>query len=148
MGKRKRKRVNLHLKLSIKQQLNRILSGFPNAKIESKSNKECSIIIKLQPSIVSKKYDVRIVFTKLKVSVYIINEKLKTASNRDKLPHVFSHKEQKLCLYEFDENKWTPNQSIASTIIPWASEWLYYYEFWLIDGEWHGGGHNEYENKD
>jgi hypothetical protein len=31
--------------------------------------------------------------------------------------------------------------SIAETIIPWTSEWLYFYELWVFTGEWHGGGH-------
>jgi hypothetical protein len=31
---------------------------------------------------------------------------------------------------------------IADTIIPWTSEWLFFYELWLASGEWHGGGHD------
>jgi hypothetical protein len=30
--------------------------------------------------------------------------------------------------------------NISDTIIPWISEWLYYFEFWCITGEWYGGG--------
>jgi len=30
--------------------------------------------------------------------------------------------------------------SIASTILPWASEWLFHYEIWRATGEWTGGG--------
>ena len=29
---------------------------------------------------------------------------------------------------------------IAETIVPWASEWLFYYEIWKGTGEWYGGG--------
>lgn len=29
---------------------------------------------------------------------------------------------------------------ISRTIIPWAIEWLYYYEIWCVTGEWQGGG--------
>ncbi|MDY0295864.1 MAG: hypothetical protein RB296_00975 [Acidobacteriota bacterium] len=29
---------------------------------------------------------------------------------------------------------------IAKTIVPWASEWLIFYELWLATGEWLGGG--------
>jgi hypothetical protein len=29
---------------------------------------------------------------------------------------------------------------IATTIIPWLSLWLYYYEVWHATGEWMGGG--------
>lgn len=59
-----------------------------------------------------------------------------------KLPHVYSHKDQKLCLY-YPKGKtghWNASKSIAATIVPWASEWLFYYELWLSTGEWLGGG--------
>jgi hypothetical protein len=29
---------------------------------------------------------------------------------------------------------------LAMTVIPWISEWLYFYELWLVTGEWLGGG--------
>jgi hypothetical protein len=29
---------------------------------------------------------------------------------------------------------------IADSVVPWASEWLFFYEIWLPSGEWHGGG--------
>jgi hypothetical protein len=29
---------------------------------------------------------------------------------------------------------------MANSIVPWASEWLFFYEMWLITGEWDGGG--------
>lgn len=34
---------------------------------------------------------------------------------------------------------------IANTIVPWTSEWLFYYEIWLATGQWHGGGHSSAE---
>lgn len=52
------------------------------------------------------------------------------------LPHVYGADE--LCLFydEFDGTK----DLIADTVVPWVSEWLYYYELWLTTGVWHGGG--------
>jgi hypothetical protein len=29
---------------------------------------------------------------------------------------------------------------LADTILPWAVEWLAYYEIWLATGVWYGGG--------
>jgi hypothetical protein len=29
---------------------------------------------------------------------------------------------------------------IAYTILPWTSLWLYFYELWLVTGQWMGGG--------
>src|SRR5579883_259928 len=45
-----------------------------------------------------------------------------------------------LCLYDPRTSQWEPDRLIAETIIPWASEWLFYFEGWLIDGHWAGGG--------
>ncbi len=41
---------------------------------------------------------------------------------------------------------------ICDTIIPWAQEWLYFYEIWLSTGRWCGGGHeiklNDHKNNE
>ena len=52
------------------------------------------------------------------------------------LPHVY--REGNLCLHLPDE--WSANWLIADTVVPWASEWLFFYEIWLATGDWHGGG--------
>lgn len=54
------------------------------------------------------------------------------------LPHVYDAKNQKLCIYYPGE--WKPTMHISDTIVPWASEWLLFYELWLTAGEWLGGG--------
>lgn len=46
---------------------------------------------------------------------------------------------QYLCLHVKDE--WTADMKIADTFVPWAAEWLLQYEYWLVTGEWNGGGH-------
>jgi len=54
------------------------------------------------------------------------------------LPHVYDSGQQRLCLYY--PGGWNASMSIAHTIVPWASEWLLFYELWLATGEWLGGG--------
>ena len=39
---------------------------------------------------------------------------------------------------EFGE--WNPTMLLSRTIVPWASEWLLFYELWVITGVWLGGG--------
>ena len=53
---------------------------------------------------------------------------------------VYDHVKQQLCLYYGPAREWIPDKMIADTIVPWASEWLLHYEFWLVTGIWHGGG--------
>ncbi|MBG27022.1 MULTISPECIES: hypothetical protein [Croceibacter] len=125
--------------------LKKILEVYPNAIVKKDSNKYLEVEIDMQPTVFSKTYSIRIVYSNLKnISVYVVNQELKLASNREKLPHVYSTKEQKLCLYTPTRNEWRPNMLIIDSIVPWALEWLDFYEHWLIDGEWLGGGHDEY----
>ena len=57
-----------------------------------------------------------------------------------KLPHVYSHQNQEICLYYPPAKEWHDGMLFTKTILPWASEWLYHYEIWAATGEWHGGG--------
>jgi hypothetical protein len=59
------------------------------------------------------------------------------AAGHAKLPHVF--RENDLCLYLTGE--WRPDLKISEYILPWISFWLFFYEVWLLTGEWLGGGH-------
>lgn len=51
-------------------------------------------------------------------------------------PHRYS--DGSLCLYWPVEWRWTPRTSLAETMVPWTALWLYYYEIWLVTGEWMG----------
>jgi len=62
--------------------------------------------------------------------------------DRPDFPHKFTIDQEnnsvKICLHlrhEFDST-----ELISDCIIPWAAEWLYFYEIWLATGEWCGGG--------
>jgi len=45
-----------------------------------------------------------------------------------------------LCLFDPDGGEWSLDRLIADTTLPWAAQWLYYYELWHHDGKWRGGG--------
>ena len=59
-------------------------------------------------------------------------------------PHIYFNKTDpqnpRLCLYDPKERSWGPEEYIAETIIPWASDWLFFFEGWLTTGKWEGGG--------
>ena len=130
---------------SATHQLREIKKLFPNIEVVKAKGTSFIIMMKVQPTPLSKTYDIKICYDKyLGVKVFVINEKLKVAENRTKLPHVYSHEEQRLCLYSPSKDEWIREKLISSTIIPWAVEWLQYYELWLANGKWLGGGHDEY----
>jgi len=60
------------------------------------------------------------------------------------IPHLYPNEScperSPLCLFDPEGGEWKAGQAIARTTIPWASEWLMYYELWLVDGVWRGAG--------
>ncbi|WP_439362062.1 hypothetical protein [Bradyrhizobium sp. DASA03007] len=65
-------------------------------------------------------------------------------ANETLLPHIYWNDRNPawpaLCLWDPKEMLWTPEMSIATTIIPWTSEWLLFFEYWQISGEFLGPG--------
>ena len=53
-------------------------------------------------------------------------------------PH--RYQDRSLCLYYPRYGEWHPGMFLAETIVPWAAEWLFFYEVWLEDpeGRWFG----------
>lgn len=93
----------------------------------------------LQPSAMSEEYQIKIVY-KLggTPQVSILLPQLQGRSDHSSIPHVYPG--NRPCLYLPRSGEWDPGKSIAETIIPWTSLWLYYYEVWHVTGEWLGGG--------
>lgn len=52
------------------------------------------------------------------------------------LPHVYD--DGSLCVSEFGDFR--PGMLFVDTILPWALEWLIYYEQWRATGTWFGDG--------
>ncbi len=95
----------------------------------------------LQPSAISRSYLIRLEYRlgqlpKIHVLKPDIVAEAKTEGRT--LPHVFSG--AKLCLFHPDYHEWNSNMQLSDTVLPWISEWLFFYEIWLATGEWMGGG--------
>ena len=92
----------------------------------------------LKPTPISQTYTIRLTYkfddspevNVLKPELLIPEEK--------RLPHTYPG--NRLCLYYPGSKDWQGNMLLSKTIIPWISEWLYFYELWLVTGEWYGGG--------
>lgn len=94
-----------------------------------------------RPSALSRSYRLRIRFTKYGTpDMTVITPDLNKLAEGRRLPHVYSVKPVCLCLHFPRHNEWTPDKSIAETIVPWAYLWLMYFEHWLAADEWQGGG--------
>lgn len=62
----------------------------------------------------------------------------------DEIPHLIFDGETPtqsgLCLFDPAGHEWSPADLIAETTVPWAAEWLTYYELWHLMGVWLGPG--------
>jgi hypothetical protein len=69
--------------------------------------------------------------------VYVARPRLRLVDGQA-LPHVYPL--NTLCLF-LGNREWHDSIPIADTLVPWASEWLLFYELWLATGgEWLGEG--------
>ncbi len=61
-----------------------------------------------------------------------------------RLPHVYQNAHDSnqpgLCVFDPAAGEWNPSMALVDTIIPWTSEWLFFYEGWEIDGVFGGRG--------
>lgn len=102
----------------------------------------------LSPTPLSQEYIIEVVYkVGLSPKIYVKEPQLIIPAGK-KLPHVYCQKEKRLCLYyPRGKSEWNESMSLARTILPWASEWLFYYEIWLSTGEWLGGGIHDTPDK-
>lgn len=94
-----------------------------------------------QPSPLARRYRVRLYMPRSgspMVQVTAPNV-LELAEGRA-LPHVYSSRPVRLCLYMPGTGEWHSGRRAAETLVPWSFLWLAYFEAWLISGEWCGGG--------
>lgn len=104
-------------------------------------NSELICIMKLQPSVHSDIYTVKITYKISDVSpkVWLLSPDIQKCDG--KYPHhVYGkdkHGHYQLCVYHPNRKEWNQQLFIAESFIPWIYTWLNTYEFWLITGEWH-----------
>jgi hypothetical protein len=55
-----------------------------------------------------------------------------------RIPHMYG--QERLCLFYTRSDEWSGDMYVADTVVPWAAEWLHYYELWHATGDWLGGG--------
>ena len=116
---------------------------FANVKGSLDRNKfQCRLAVR--PTPLSQEYVLKIRFEKKTIEsfeVFVLSPKpLKKAAGQQKLPHVYNQNSQKLCLCLPAKKEWVPSMLLATSVVHWAIEWLYFYEMWLCTGEWLGGG--------
>ncbi len=124
--------------LGIREQHARMLGACPS--FQSRIEKGALVAVgDVQPMSRSIVYKVRIEYRAGDPpEVTVLSPKLVPREEGGRLPHVYPG--EMLCLYTPYTGQWTPDMSLAHTVVPWISEWLFYYELWHATGKWLGGG--------
>ena len=124
-------------KINLAIQLHHLKRLFPQSYVHIQRN--CLVWQgDLMPTVLSQAYTVRLSYKLAKSpQVNVLKPEL-TIPEGKRPPHTYSGK--RLCLYYPGIGDWRGDMLLAETIVPWISEWLYYYEIWLVTGEWYGGG--------
>lgn len=128
----------LHENRRLYQEVANLRAKYPDARAQWKRG-VLTWTGNIQPGPLCDTYTVRISWDghRRRPVVRVLQPRLSAPEGR-KLPHIFPGEE--LCLHYPED--WSPELAIADTIIPWTSEWLYFYELWTATGEWQGGGHD------
>lgn len=82
-------------------------------------------------------YEIRYWF-KEKIKIFIREPEIKVMHNGKKAEHLYS--DGSLCLFFPKAREFNSKRLIVEYIIPWISLWLFFYEIWLVTGDWKGGG--------
>lgn len=91
----------------------------------------------LTPTTICQAYKVRIDYTGYRrPNITVLSPRLVPPKGM-KLKHVFAGDHP--CVHMHHD--WDPSMSIATTIVPWLSEWLLHHEVYQATGTWTGGGH-------
>ena len=126
------------------QQRNFLNREYPNGEFRSLNGLAWEWYSTIQPTELSPSYNYKIVFRGNHPKIYIL-DKLELAKDETKLPHVYNSARQQICLYYY-RHEWNPTIKV-SVLVPWVSEWLYYYERWVLTGTWYGGGKHPHTRK-
>lgn len=99
----------------------------------------------IQPTPLSHTYHVRVEYEAGRnPSVWVETPRLRRRQAGERIPHTYSDNEP--CVFLPGSGEWRSDKKIALTVVPWLSTWLFYYESWLVTGEWLGGGVHPHAN--
>lgn len=120
------------------------LLRLPGTTYSFRSGRKLVYRLEISPSPVSRIYTCEL-HVKPGISfptMVVVSPDLQALAGKRPLPHIYPYrgKGTKLCLWTPRYEEWTPAMKLIETYVPWAAEWLWYFEHWLATDEWLGGG--------
>jgi hypothetical protein len=120
------------------QQIFVMKAKYPQFQVTCVRGKKIKWLGDWQPSELSPRYSLAISYRQgRRPRIEIVSPVLSLGPGHTELPHVFDG-QKSICVHTEDE--WNSRMLIADTILPWISQWLYFYEVWALTGKWLGKG--------
>lgn len=120
------------------------LLGIPGAKRRFLSGRAVVYRMQLSPSEASRMYTCELIVYpgRRPPRMYVVSPDLTQIAGEREIPHIYASDREgvQLCLYYPKHGEWHPSMKLSETFVPWTVRWLWYFEIWLLSGEWHGGG--------
>lgn len=130
-------------RLNVRQQSAAIRVRWPGVQSEVRGSRlRCRG--KVSPTLLGTEYQFRLEYSEGGLPrVWIEDPPLRPLTPGGRIPHTYGNEpgsSPRPCIYHPDKGEWRSHRTIATTIIPWLHEWLFFYEIWHATGEWLGGG--------
>jgi hypothetical protein len=117
---------------------------WPDATVVLRGGRELQFRFSIAPSPVGRLYSCLFVMKpdSRAPRMRVLEPDLNALAGGRKLPHVYPHKGPgvSLCLWWPKRHEWQPPMKLMDSYLAWTSQWLWYFEDWLLTGEWSGGG--------
>lgn len=123
---------------------------FPDAQVQLVQGRELRFRFAISPTAFSRHYQCLLVMTRTGFpEMFILSPNLLELSDGRTLPHIYRHDGggTKLCLWLPRKSEWSSHMRLLETYIAWTSEWLNYFEEWLVTDQWAGGGEHPVPKK-
>lgn len=116
---------------------------WPESRLVLLQGRELRFEFKVSPTPIARVYRCLLkVYPSKFPELLVMDPDLKTVAEGRVLPHVYPHvgRGTKLCLWLPRTQEWSAQMRLSDTYLPWAAEWLDYFEEWLVTDVWAGGG--------
>lgn len=121
-----------------------ILTKYNKLVIKDNSNKKIDMDFCIKSSNSNNEYIIKIIQETIFAipEIFVINPNLKTYED-EAIPHTYGMKKIKgkkylqICPF-YPKEDWNNAMIIADTVLLWSIEWLFFYEIWLVSGQWCG----------
>lgn len=117
--------------------------GWPESSLEFVHGQALRFGFKVSPTPFSRIYRCLLRLYPVRFpELFVMDPDPKTLAMGRTPPHTYPHvgAGTKLCLWLPKAREWSPQMRLDETYLPWAAEWLDYFEEWLITDKWAGGG--------